>query len=228
MALSAQQKTVVYDQQIWGGYIINKRFNDKWGLYLDGELHTRDHLVNNFSQFTVRFAGAYYLKNNNRFLAGYGFSDSFLADADKSISVPEHFLWQQFQWYQNKPKHKLSQWIRLEEKWKETVLSDFTVTDDFANYYKLRYNINYQIPLSKMGFAAKTAALVMSEEIFLYYGPTLSNHVFDQNRAFVGLSYALNEHDNFVIGYLNIIQQNQAATILKNSSILKMTLFLNL
>ena len=228
LSLLAQQKKVVYEQQVWPGYNANIKFNHRWGIWLDGELHTNDNYFNNFSQFTLRFAGTYFLKNNNKFTAGYGFSDYLPVDGHQSISIPEHFIWEQYQWFNNTPKHKLMQWLRFEQKWKEDVLNDSTAADTFTNTYKLRYNIFYTLPFSKMGFTAKSLSFALGDEMYLYYGPTISNHVFDQNRIFIGLSYAVNKHDNFVFGYMNIQQQNSTATVLKLSSIIKATLFLNL
>ena len=202
-----------YEQQTWVGYNINYKLQNRWGLWLDGEVHTKDHFFNEYSQFTLRFAGTYFLKNKNRFTGGYGFTDYFPGDNHKQISIPEHFLWQQFQFFMNTQKHKL--------------INDSSTTGTFTNYYKLRYNIFYQLPLSRDGFAPKTLSLALGDELYLYYGPTLSNHVFDQNRLFLGFSYAVNKHDNLVFGYLNILQQNQAGTQYKNSSIFKATMFWN-
>jgi hypothetical protein len=228
LTLFAQQKKVVFEQQIWPGYNATIKFNPRWGIWLDGEVHTNDHFFNNFSQFTLRFAGTYYLKNRNRFTAGYGYTDYLPQDEHNNMSIPEHFIWQQFQWYQNTSKHKLMQWVRMEEKWKENLLNDSTIDNSYTNILKGRYNIFYQIPLSKKGFQAQSLSLAIGDELYLYYGSTISNHVFDQNRVFLGFSYAVNKHDNFVFGYLNIQQQNATATTLKISSVLKATLFLNL
>jgi hypothetical protein len=222
------QKNVVYEQQIWAGYNANIKFNKRWGIWLDGEIHSNNNYVNNFSQFTFRFAGTYFLKNNNKYTAGYGFTDHLPSETSTNISVPEHFLWQQFQWFNNTTKHKLMQWLRTEEKWKENILNDSTSANNYTNTYKLRYNIFYTLPFNKTGFSSKSLSLALGDELYLYYGPTLSNHVFDQNRVFIGFSYAVNRHDNFVFGYLNIQQQNSTATQLKISSIIKATLFLNL
>lgn len=227
LALLAQ-KTVVYEQQIWPGYNANIKFNSRWGIWLDGEVHTNDHYVHHFSQFTLRFAGTYFLKNNNKFTAGYGYTDFFPNEGHKNFSIPEHFTWQQFQWFNNTSKHKLMQWVRTEEKWKENQLNDSTLANDFVSTYKIRYNVFYTLPLSNKGFASKSLSFALGDELYLYYSPTLSNHVFDQNRVFVGFSYAVNKHDNFVFGYLNIQQQNTSATQLKISSIIKATLFLNI
>ncbi len=228
LALFAQQKSVVYEQQIWPGYNFNIKFNNRWGIWLDGEVHTNDHYFNNFSQFTLRFAGTYFLKNNNKFTAGYGYTDNLPGEGHKNISIPEHQLWEQFQWFNNTSKHKLMQWVRLEQKRKENVLNDSTAADNFTNTYKVRYNIFYSLPLSKKGFNPKSLSLAFGDELYLYYSPTLSNHVFDQNRTFIGFSFAVNKHDNFVFGYMNIQQQNAAATQLKISSVIKGTLFLNI
>lgn len=228
LVLFAQQKQVVYEQQIWPGYNANIKFNSRWGIWLDGEIHTNDNYFNNFSQLAFRFAGTYFLKNNNKFTAGYGYTDYFPGEGHTNISIPEHFIWQQFQWFNNASKYKLMQWVRLEQKWKENVVNDSTAADNFTNTYKLRYNIFYQLPLSKRGFPPKSLSLAFGDELYLYYGSTIANHVFDQNRVFAGFSYAVNKHDNFVFGYLNIQQQNSTATQLKISSVIKATLFLNL
>lgn len=222
------QKTVVYEQQIWPGYNANIKFNPRWGIWTDGEIHTNDHYFHHFSQFTFRLAGTYFLKNNNKFTAGYGYTDFLPGEGHENFSIPEHFTWQQFQWFNNGAKHKLMQWVRAEQKWKENQLNDSTLSNDFTSTYKLRYNIFYSLPLSNRGFAAKALSLALGDELYLYYGPTSSNHVFDQNRLFLGFSYAVNKHDNFVFGYMNIQQQNAAATQLKISSIIKATLFLNI
>jgi hypothetical protein len=228
LALFAQQKSVVYEQQFWLGYNANIKLNSRWGIWLDGEIHTNDNYFNNFSQYTLRFAGTYFLKNNNKFTAGYGYTDYLPGEGHKNISIPEHQLWQQFQWFNNVSKHKLMQWVRLEQKWKENVLNDSTAANDYTNTYKFRYNIFYSLPLSKRGFNPKSLSLAFIDELYLYYGATIANHIFDQNRIFIGLSYAVNKHDNFVFGYMNIQQQNPAATQLRISSVIKATLFLNL
>lgn len=228
LSLFAQQKKVVYEQQIWSGYNANIKFNNRWGIWLDGEIHTNDNYFNNFSQFTLRFAGTYFLKNKNKYTAGYGFTDYFPGEGHTKISIHEHFIWQQFQWFNNTTKHKTMQWFRMEEKWKENVLNDSTTANNYTSNLKWRYNIFYQIPLSKHGFQPKTLSWAMGDELYLYYSPTLSNHVFDQNRVFLGFSYAVNKHDNLVFGYLNIQQQNPTATTIKISSVVKATLFLNL
>ncbi len=221
------QKKLVYEQQVWPGYNANIKFNNRWGIWLDGEVHTNSHYFDNFSQFTFRFAGTYFLKNKNRFTSGYGYTDNLPGEGHPNFSIPEHFLWEQFQFFNNSAKHKLMQWIRLEQKWKENILNDSTPANNYTNTYKIRYNVFYQVPLSKVGFEAKMLSFAMGDEMYLYYSPDLSNHVFDQNRLFIGLSYAVNKHDNFVFGYLNIQQQNAAATQIKISSIVKATLFLN-
>jgi hypothetical protein len=227
LALLAQ-KNVVYEQQIWPGYNANIKFNHRWGIWLDGEVHTNDHFLNNFSQFTLRFAGTYFLKNNNKFTTGYGYTDYLPGEGHRNIAVPEHFIWQQFQWFNNTSRYKLMQWVRTEEKWKENVLNDSTIAHNYTSTYKLRYNVFYTVPLNGTRFTPKSLSFSLGDELYLYYGPTYSNRVFDQNRVFIGFSYAVNKHDNFVFGYLNIQQQNATATQLKISSIIKATLFLNL
>lgn len=227
LALLAQ-KSYVYEQQIWPGFNANIKYTPRWGLWVDGEIHTNDHFFNHFSQFTFRFAGTYFLKNNNKYTAGYGYTD-YLPNVDHvNMSIPEHFTWQQFQWFNNTSKHKLMQWVRAEEKWKENMLNDSVLANTYTSTYKLRYNIYYALPLHNGKFSPRSLSLAMGDEMYFYYSPSTSNHLFDQNRIFLGFSYAVNSHDNFVFGYLNIQQQNASATQIKISSIVKATLFMNI
>lgn len=107
-------------------------------------------------------------------------------------------------------------------------MDDYTLANSSTFYQKLRYNITYQVPLNKNGFGPKKPFLSTSEELYLYYGATIPNHVLDQNRVFVGLGYALNKHENIIFGVLNIIQENTQGTQYIDNNVLRVTFFENI
>ena len=225
---SAQQNPILFQQQSWASFNLQTKFKNNWGTWFDAEIHTKENYFNQFSLATFRLAGTYYLKNKNKLAAGIGYTDFFPAEGHKYISVPERFTWQQFQWYHNNEHHKLWQWFRLEQRWKAKVVDDYTLANSSTFYQKLRYNITYQIPLNKNGFGPKKPFLSTSEELYLYYGATIPNHVLDQNRVFVGLGYALNKHESLICGVLNIFQENAQGTQYINNNVLRVTFFENI
>ncbi|MCW3088231.1 MAG: hypothetical protein JWQ78_1617, partial [Sediminibacterium sp.] len=223
---AAQHKPVVYQQQSWVGYYPQVKFSKHWGLWFDSEIHTNDHYFNGFSQATFRLAGTYYNNRLNKFTVGYGYTDFFPGENHAFVSIPEHFAWQQYQWYHNTRKHKLMQWLRLEERFKNDVVDNYTAADTYTFTYRARYNVYYQLPLTKKGLVAHSLAVAMGDELYLYYGPRVQNHVFDQNRVFLGLSYAVNGHDNLVLGVMNMLQEDLSGQF-KDNNVLRLSFFQN-
>ncbi|MBV9989132.1 MAG: DUF2490 domain-containing protein [Chitinophagaceae bacterium] len=226
--LAAQSKPVIYEQQTWLGYYPQYKFSRHWGLWFDSEIHTGDHFFNGFSQGTLRLAATYYNNKKNKFTAGYGITDFFPGDNHKYISISERFLWQQYQWFGYTPNTKLMQWLRMEEKWKTDVQDDYTAANTSSFLYRWRYNIFYTIALSKKGMVPNAVSLALGNELYLYYGPRLSNHVFDQDRVFAGFSYAVNSHDNLVFGMMNMLQSDLSGTQYKDNLVLRFSFFENI
>ncbi len=117
------------------------------------------------------------------------------------------------------------QWVRMEQKFKENVIDNYTAAETYTLTYKIRYNIFCTIPLTKKGLVAHSLGLSLGDEIYLYYGPHIPNHVFDQNRVFVGFSYAVNSHDNLVFGLMNMLQEDGSGTQYKDNNVLRVSLF---
>ncbi len=223
-----QSKPVIYQQQVWAGFYPQLKLSRHWGLWFDSEVHSNDHYFNGYSQMVFRFAGTYYNNKQNKFTAGYGFTDYFPGDNHKYISLPEHFFWQQYQWYHYPGKSKIMQWVRLEQKFKEDVIDNYTLADTYTLTYRARYNFYCTIPLSKRGLKANTLAVALGNELYVYYAPHLPNRLFDQDRVFLGFSYAVNPHDNLVFGMTNIFQEDVSGTQFKNNNVLRVSFFQNI
>ena len=58
-------------QQIWMGYFKQTCFNDRWGIWTDLHLRTKDDFVNNLSTGIIRLGLTYYLQDDLKLTAGY-------------------------------------------------------------------------------------------------------------------------------------------------------------
>lgn len=200
------QKQTTHTEQIWMGYFNQTRFSNKWGVWGDFQLRTKEEFFTNFSQGIARVGLTYYLTDNAKVTAGYAYINHFPADAHKNISQPEHRPWQQIQWHTKYDRLRLMQWIRLEERYRRKIANDDELADGYNFNWRVRYNLFAAFPLAKKAFAPGTWSFVLNDEVHINAGKEVTNY-FDQNRFFAGFSYHLNAHDNIQIGYMNLFQE---------------------
>ena len=221
----AQQKQVSYANQYWSNYQPQFRFSKHWGIWVDMEIHSKDNEISQVSQNIYRLTATYYITDRFKLSAGYGYTNYYPGDNHKYISEPEHHGLQQLQLYTYFRKKKLMQWIRLEEKFKRNVINDSTLANDYTFNYRVRYNCYYTLPLNKKGIIPHSLSLVLADEIYFNFGESIVNNHFDQNRVFGGLSYAVNEHDNLVLGYMNAYQKQASGYQYKSYNIVRLSFY---
>ena len=213
--------------QIWLGYFNQTRLSNKWGLWGDFNLRTKENFVNNFSLSMIRLGLTYYVTNDTKLTAGYAYIDAYPGDNHKNISQPEHRLFQQVQWHTKYGKQRMMQWLRLEEKFKQKILNNDALAAGYNFNYKVRYNIWYEVPLSKKTIHPGSLSFVVNDEVHINFGKQIVNNYFDQNRFFVGLKLQTNAHSNLQFGYLNVFQQMAAGNQYKNIDALRVFYFQN-
>ena len=201
------QKQTTYTEQVWLGYFNQTRFSNKWGLWADFHLRTKEEFFTNFSQSIVRLGLTYYLNDNTKLTGGYAWVNHFPSDNHKNISQPEHRPWQQIQWHSKFQRLRLMQWVRLEERFRRKIENDNELGEGHNFNWKVRYNFFAAFPLAKKSFAPKTWSFILNDEIHINAGKEIVYNYFDQNRFFAGFSYHLNAHDNIQAGYMNLFQQ---------------------
>ena len=221
-------KSIESLQQLWFGYSNQTRFSNKWGMWLDLHLRTKEDFVNDLSQSIVRLGLTYYVNDATKLTAGYAWVNHFPGDNHKKISQTEHRPWQQIQWHTKYGKKRMMQWIRLEEKFRHKILNDSTLAGGYNFNYKIRYNLWYDVPLSKKGIVPGALSFIFNDEIHINFGKQIVNNYFDQNRFFVGLKYQTNEHDNLQAGYMNLFQQLSDGNKYKNIHAIRFFYFHNL
>jgi hypothetical protein len=203
----AQEKHAQYYNQVWMAYFNQTRFSDKWGLWADLHLRTKEDFFTNFSQSILRFGVTYYLNDVTKLTAGYAYVSNYPGDNHKEVTQPEHRAWQQVQWHNKYAKIRTMQWFRLEEKFKRKILDDAELASGYTFNYKMRYNFSLQAPLSKKGLQPNTLSFVVSDELHINFGKQIVYNYFDQNRFFLGFAFQTNKTDNLQFGYMNLFQQ---------------------
>ena len=136
----SQNKQTTSVQQVWVGYFNQTRFTDKWGMWADLHLRTKEDFFSNLSVSIVRLGLTYYLNDATKLSAGYAYVNFFPGDNHSKISQPEHRPWQQIQWHTKYTKTRTMQWLRLEERYRRKILNDSTLGDGYSFNWKLRYN----------------------------------------------------------------------------------------
>ncbi len=209
------------------GYFNQTRFTDKWGIWADLHLRTKEDFTDNFSQAIVRLGLTYYVNNTTKFTAGYARVFLFPGDNHKGVTQTEHRPWQQLQWHTSFTKTRLMQWIRLEERWRRKILNDSTLADGNNFNWRLRYNIWYEVPLVKNGLLPKSLSLIANDELHINFGKEIVYNYFDQNRFFLGFKYQISKSSNVQLGYMNLFQQLSAGNRYKNINAARVFFFQN-
>ncbi|MDB5210177.1 MAG: hypothetical protein JWQ30_1004 [Sediminibacterium sp.] len=224
----AQTKNISHLNQVWIGYFNQTRFSNKWGMWTDIHLRTKENFVDNLSQSITRLGLTHYLTDNTKLTFGYAFVNQFPGDNHANISQPEHRIWQQVQWHNKYPRLRLMQWLRLEEKFRHKVLDNDHLAPGYNYNWKLRYNLFFNVPLNKKAFAPNTFSFVLNDEVHVNFGKEIVYNYFDQNRFFIGFSYHTNTSNNIQFGYMNQFQQLATGNNYKSVDVARVFYFHNL
>ena len=226
--LLAQTKSTEHVEQLWTGYFNQTRLSNKWGIWTDLQLRTKDNFFDNLSQIIIRPGITYYATDNTKLTVGYAYILIYPTDGHTEVTQPENRIWQQVQWHTNYRKNRMMQWIRLEERFRRKIANDTTLGDGYNFNWRIRYNLWYEIPLVKNGSLPKSLSLVVNDEIHINFGSEIVNNYFDQNRFFLGFKYQVSPTTNIQAGYTNIFQQLSAGNKYKSIDGIRVFFFQNL
>ncbi len=225
--LSAQIKQVQSDNQIWMSYNNTSRFTDKWGIWADYQVKTKDAFFNNTDIIEKTLGLIYYPNETIKLTAAFTHVDLHPTDG-KTMIVPEYRPWQMIQWQAKTGSVKWSSWIRLEERFKTKVLNNTTLGSGYDFSYRLRYNVFSQLPITKRKYQKGAISLVATNEIYLNFGKNIVYNVFDQNRAFAGFFFYTSKRDFIQFGFTKSYQQLSAGNKFKSIDAIKISFFNNL
>ena len=208
MDLHAQsEKQIERLEQVWTGYFNQTRFSNKWGIWFDAQLRTKDNFFTGLSTMIIRPGITYYINDATKLTAGYAYINHYPSDNHKEISQPEHRPWQQIQWHTKYSKVRTMQYLRLEERFRRKILNDSTLAEGNNFNFRVRYAFLLQVPLSGQQIEKGDFSFIVNDEIHVNLGKQILYNTFDQNRFFLGFAYHTNAHDNLQFGYMHSFQQ---------------------
>ena len=225
--ISAQTKQVQTANQIWIAYNNTSRVSEKWGIWADYQVKTKDAFFNNTDLVEKTIGVIYYHNEIIKLTSAFTQVDAHPADG-KLMIVPEYRPWQMIQWQARTGSIKWSSWIRLEERFKTQVLNNTTLGGSYDFNYRLRYNVFSQLPITKRKYEKGAIALVASNELYLNFGGNIVYNVFDQNRLFGGFFFYTSKHDFLQFGYTKSYQQLSTGYKFKSIDAVKISFFNNL
>lgn len=217
-----------YFEQVWFTYLNQLRFSDKWELWTDVNLRTKDDFANNFSMTLFRIGLTYYLSPNTKISAGYVWAEYFPAPNHKNVSFPEHRPWQQILWNTKYGKTTMRQGIRLEERFRHKILNDDSLAAGYNFNCRIRYNLLFEIPVSKKVNEPGALSFIISDEVMFNFGKQIVNNYFDQNRFYLGLKFQTGTFTNIQLGYLNIFQPLVQANQNLRGNVIRLTCVQNI
>lgn len=183
----------------WYLYFGNQQINKKWNWW--NEVQYRNYnFAGDLEQLILRTGMGYNLtENNNNILLGYAFilSEPYVNGTDEKKTTREHRLYQQFLTRQKFGRVYLQHRYRLEERFLE---NDFRM--------RFRYFLSLNIPLNKPTIEKNAFYLSAYNEIFLHF----DKPVFDRDRVYGALGYAINNNLRMELGLMTQIQETSSRT----------------
>ncbi len=223
---NAQTRQVQYGQQSWLDYLNQNRYNKRWGSWIDLQLKLTDNYFNTTLATETTLGATYYTKKKIRIIGSLTYVDQ-INKGNNTYHIAEYRPWQMIQLNTQSRHSKFLQWIRLEERFKQTV-SNNAPTANYDLTYRLRYQFLSQIPLTKHPYQKGSLSLVLSDEIYINYGKSIVYNTFDQNRISAGFFYYLNKDNIFQFGYTNVYQHLNAKNKYSNLDVLRVSIFNNI
>jgi hypothetical protein len=222
---SVAQKISDTREQVWLGYFNQTRFTNRSGAWLDLQLRLNE-VVEQKSISIARLGYTYYLSDQVRLTAGYGYITSYSL-SNTGPDVPEHRPWQQIQWFEKKNKVSFAQYFRIEERFVRQ-FSGTELTDDYRFTWRFRYNFGVTIPIKGEAGVAGTPFVFLNNELHISAGKNVVNNYFDQNRLFAGMGYPFTKNLNAHLGYLYVFQQLPAGNQYVHINAARLFVFHNL
>jgi hypothetical protein len=167
----------------------------------------RDNIVTDWQQSLARTGIQYHFKNGVSAMAGYGYIITFpYGDYPAGqYTIPEHRIFEQLVWNDNKGRIVLNHRLRLEQRFAGKInqaATEYEVTD-WVYLNRLRYQLRATVPLSNKTMQDKTWYMAAYDEVFIGFGKNVNQNVFDQNRIGLLLGYQFNSAVRAEGGYFN-------------------------
>ncbi|WP_115462680.1 DUF2490 domain-containing protein [Winogradskyella aurantiaca] len=183
----------------WYMYFWDTQINEsQFGF--QGDLQYRNwNIIGDLEQLLLRGGVTYRPVNTNiKFTVGYAFILTGEEGADNSETTNEHRIYQEAIFPSKLGKRLyFNHRFRFEQR--------FVETQDFRT--RVRYNLFLNIPLNQVALTKNAIYLALYNEIFVNGQKSIGNdhtvELFDRNRLYVGLGYAIKTNLRLQFGWMN-------------------------
>jgi hypothetical protein len=221
-------KSVEHTSQYWLTYFGKFRVSNQLELIAESTVRSVDHSINKASQSLVLLGLSWNVNGFVKLATGYQHI-SLLPNTSKiTVTQPEYRPWQQIQVFKSFSSNKITQRLRIEERFRKVLLNDSILTPETLFNFRFRYLISAELPQSKNQGLLKNIYLILSDEIFIQAGKQVVYNYFDQNRISTSFRYRFNEGNTLEFCYINLFQQLPTGNNFRNLNILRLSYFQNL
>ncbi len=224
---SSPKKEFSNSTGLWTGIYTKYRLSEKWFYYGEYHLRRRNNFINDMAQIYLRFGATYLASKKLELTAGFVTPLYWAPEQDlpgQDNVVPQYRLWQQLLLVQPFDRLKLYHQFRFEQRWKR----DYVENSPFKLTHRFRYKLTAYYPLNNHHLVNKTLFLSAYEEIFIQAGKSITYDYLEDNRAFLGLGYILNENIQIQAGYMWTFRFNGAPNKFEHRHIPRISFYHNI
>ena len=221
-------KNVEHTSQNWLTFSGKFKVSNQLGLMAESTVRSMDHSVNKASQTLVLVGLSWSVNDFIKLAAGYQHILVLPAYSKITVTQPEYRPWQQIQLLSSFSSKKITQRLRLEERFRKVLLNDSTLAPETPFNFRFRYLVLAELPLSKREGLLKNISLILSDEIFIHAGKQIVYNYFDQNRITLAFKYKINQGNSLQLEYISLFQQLPSGNKFRNLNILRMVYLQNL
>ncbi len=218
-----QEKSITNLSLTWIGVNSSFRISNKWGIIADANYRSNQFFKSDYNSI-VRAGISYWVTNDVTLQAGYAHQWTPSKTIGWHTIANENRLYQQVLVASKVGRVSISNRLRNEERWQEKIVAD-TKTQDFIFTNRIRYQIMFVVPLTKMLYFP---SFVLSDEVMLQMGKTIVYNTFDQNRAYIGLRETFSKQINCDVGYIISDQQKSTGYQYERDHAFRVFIFYNL
>jgi len=204
-AAQGSGRTVKSNTNAWLMYFGDHALSDRLALHLEAQLR-RANGLRDPQQLLLRPGLIYSLARNARITAGYGYVETYpYGELPVPYRFPEHRAWEQLQLTHATGRLGWLHRYRLEQRWVGSVdtVGGRERVREWRASGRMRYLLRGTLPLLGRTLDAGEPYLSAYDELFVSFGRNVQMNVFDQNRAYAAVGFALGSSTRLELGYLD-------------------------
>lgn len=221
------QRTTYANWNAWFVVTGEVALSERWTFLFDVS-DRRSGPVDQIQALFGRIGASYELTPNVHVAVGGNRSESYpYGKVPSAYKTPEWRLWEHVQLSQHLGRLSLLHRYRFEQRFLGKSSTGDGAIDKWVHAGRFRYKISGTLPLHGPSVAPGGLYLTAADEIFVSYGPSVQNNVFDQNRAAVGIGRRLSSEWRMELGYLDQLALKSSGDEVERNHTVTLTLGYN-